>query len=188
MTKKDKRTLKHAALMSRVHEDAHISKQKRRRRPGRKLEAADSMVGGMREALANVPGIDEEDSDEWEGLGSADGGDGNINMEENSGMTGRRVRVRRRAVPGKGKKMVMKSLKHKPGAMKRKAVMEEKERARFGRNLAQLASGGSDRGGEQDTQAGAGDAASDGGQHEKWAALRRFIGTTIEKEAAFRHG
>ncbi|EON67185.1 hypothetical protein W97_06438 [Coniosporium apollinis CBS 100218] len=71
-----------------------------------------------------------------------------------------------------------KSLKSRPGAMKRKEKLERAERERFGRNMAQMAVG-------QQRQEGAGEAAVPG-TGNRWAALRGFIEGTMEKNAAFQ--
>ncbi|EME38070.1 hypothetical protein DOTSEDRAFT_109513, partial [Dothistroma septosporum NZE10] len=138
--KKDKRTIKHNALLNKVHA-AGISKEKKhkRRRPAKKLNTD---VGDLADALPDV------EEDEWEGI--SDDGDG---MEIEEG------------------KMVLTSLKHKPGAMKKKTAMEEKERERFRKNLAQMMGG---KAKEEGT-----------GQADKWKALRAFIGSTMEKHDAF---
>jgi hypothetical protein len=155
LTKKDKRTLKHTALMDRVRE-AGVSKKKRRR-PVKQLK-----VEELRDAL---PAVD--DDDEWEGFEDEEGS------------------VRRRRRRGDGK-MMMRSLKHRPGAMKRKEALQKREVERFGRNLAQLAAGG---GGVEEAGGGHGDAvvrSGEGTQGSKWAALRAFITTTMEQDPAFR--
>lgn len=170
LKKQDKRHLKHAALMHKVR-DASVSKSsstKKRRRPGNKMQAAESW-GGLRDALPEEE--EEEDDEEWEGLSE----DGEV------GVAGKK-RARRRDGQGKIK---MRSLQHRPGAMKRKAVLERREQERFGKNLAQLAANegeGKDgkEGGEGDGVDGGG-----GGQAGKWAALRAFIGGTMEREKAF---
>lgn len=150
LSKQDKRAIKHNQLLHKVRE-AGISKDKkakpRRRRPGKKLDAAEDL-GGLGEALAEVEG-------EWEGVSDD---------EEKEG--------------GKGSgKMKMKSLKTRPGAMKRKARMEGMEVERFGRNLAQMM-------GSNTQPVREGDAGGDG-QKDRWTALRAFIGSTMERDKAF---
>ena len=73
--------------------------------------------------------------------------------------------------------MVMTSLKHKPGAMKKKHKMEVGERDRFARNLAQMV-------GSAGAQVGNGEPAGGAAsQKERWEALRKFIGVSrIENE------
>lgn len=121
----------------------------------------------MRDAL---PDVAEAESDgEWEGL-EDDG------AEEVEGQIAAKARRKR-----KERKLVMTSLKHRPGAMKRRSQMEERERERFGRNLAQMAGNAGGGGGDEGGTAGA-------SQSEKWAALRRFIGGTMVKDDAFGGG
>jgi len=178
LNKKDKRTIKHNALLTKVR-DAGVEKKTKRRRPAKKLKAD---LGGLGDAL---PDVGEED--DWEGI-SEDG-------EEMEGQTLKvddlpkaKRRRRKQAGDGLSKTMTMKSLTHKPGAMKRKHKMEQGEMERFSRNLAQMVGAGPQG-------QGAGGVATDGlgmaapngsaGQQDKWAALRRFIGGTIEKDKAF---
>lgn len=162
LKKKDKRITKHNSLMSRVR-DAGISKTqtRKRRRPSKKLEAAKDMSG-----MANALLESEGDDDEWEGFSGDDA----------EGVDEIRKRKRRRKVSGDGK-MVMRSLKHRPGAMKRKRKMEGAEMERFRRNLAQMA------GGAEGVPVDGGDGTAD-----KWAALRSFIGGTMERDRAFGGG
>jgi hypothetical protein len=107
---------------------------------------------------------------------------------------GEKKRRRRTKKPSTEGKMEMKSLKHKPGAMKRKRVLEGREMERFGKNLAQLV-GSVQRGGDVK-------AVSSGGKQEgaattttgvalqadRWAALRGFIGGSMEQNPAFVKG
>jgi hypothetical protein len=65
-------------------------------------------------------------------------------------------------------------MKSKPGALKRKQKLDNEERARFARNLAQL-SGGADAGSSRAEQGAI--------QSNRWAALRGFIGQTLERRA-----
>jgi len=71
-----------------------------------------------------------------------------------------------------------KSLKSRPGALKRREKVEKEERERFGKNMAQLAGGavrGSAEGGGQETRG-------------RWEALRGFIGATLERKKEFGEG
>lgn len=177
LKKQDKRQLKHAALMHRVR-DAAVSKQsaaKKRRRPGKKMLAAESL-GGLKDAL---PEIAEDEDDEWEGL--SDEG-----MEQSAGDGATTSRKRRKRAAGEGK-IKMNSLKHRPGAMKRKQALERREQDRFARNLAQLAEKNASATGTATAAAPTAgtDGGGDTGQAGKWAALRSFIGSTLEKDKAF---
>ena len=185
LKKRDKRDLKHAAIIHKVR-DAGISKNSsskmKRRRPSKRMEAAESL-GGLRDAL---PDVSEDEDSEWEGLSDDDA------MGE--GVARAKGKKRRRRVEGEGK-IKMKSFKMRPGAMKRKAVLERKEQERFGRNLARLvgsgqAGGGSGKSSNAAESAGGGDegGGAGSGQAEKWAALRNFIGGTMEKDGAFGKG
>lgn len=80
-----------------------------------------------------------------------------------------------------------KTLKHKPGAMKRRQDLEKRERDRFARNMAQMSA--------MDTSAGTGaDAETDHstatqethGTSNRWAALRSFISQTMEQQPVFK--
>jgi len=86
------------------------------------------------------------------------------------------------SVDGKGQaevvvgqaKIQRKSLKTRPGAMKRKENLEKMERDRFNKNLAQLAGHG-----------GAGAATSATSIADRWAALKSHVQSTVEKKAEF---
>jgi hypothetical protein len=136
--------------------------------------------------MADLSGED----DEWEGVESEDG-DAGMAVDGAEGLRKRRRRVRK--VPGEGK-MEMKSLKHKPGAMKRKRVLEGREMERFGKNLAQLV-GSVQRGADVKAGAAADGKTGDGAvgqgpsaQADRWAALRGFIGGSMEQNPAFVKG
>jgi hypothetical protein len=146
---------------------------RRRRRPGKKLLAAEDM-DEMRDALPDLS--DGGGSNEWEGFSGDD-----------SGTQAGAKRRRRRAEAAEGK-IKMRSLKHRPGAMKRKRRMEGVEIERFGRNLAQLSANTKSK--DEATKGDAGDGAADGkgggaSASEKWAALRAFIGSTMERKGGF---
>ena len=63
--------------------------------------------------------------------------------------------------------LTMRTLKSKRGAGKAKAKLEKRETERFGKNMAAMA-------------------ASQKGQTDRWAALRGFIGQTMETSALFK--
>ena len=176
--KRSKRQIHRQQLMERVR-DAGITKPsqskdgvlgKKRRRPAKKLIAAEEM-GGMRDALPEL-----SEDEEWDGFSDA---------EASVQAVGKRRRKRTKDAEGK---IRMRSLPHRPGAMKRKRRMEGVEMERFGRNLAQLSANAESKGGEAGGQAGEGsgiDAEGGGGgasSREKWAALRAFIGSTMERK------
>jgi hypothetical protein len=189
-SKKDKRAMKHSVLMNKVR-DAGVRKSKPRR-PNNKLKTdLESLADALPEIEGMVDGSGEDD--EWEGVESEEDGEGGMAVDGAEGLRKKRRRVRK--VPGEGK-MEMKSLKHKPGAMKRKRVLEGREMERFGKNLAQLV-GSVQRG--ADFKAGSagsadvkkGESAVGQGvsaQADRWAALRGFIGGSMEQNPAFVKG
>ncbi|KAF2485815.1 ribosome biogenesis protein SLX9-domain-containing protein [Neohortaea acidophila] len=188
-TKKDKRTLKHGILLDRI-QDGGIRKPsavsrstasgvKKTRRPGKKLKA--DVVSGLRDVLAEIEDdAGGEYSDEWEGIDEGEG----------SALPGGKRRRRRKQTSSTAAgKMVMKSLPHRAGAMKRKRNMERGEMERFGRNLAQMVGAEGQRSnGMADVEEKDGSSGLAAGQGEKWAALRRFIEGTMEKDRAFAVG
>ncbi|OJD09804.1 hypothetical protein AJ78_08916, partial [Emergomyces pasteurianus Ep9510] len=103
-----------------------------------------------------------------------------------------------------------KSLKHKPGAMKRKETLDRRERERFARNLAQMAavasSSSSSSYSSSSTTAGGRSAGKDNASVEvtqtqapvpgpvdntpmsnRWAALRNFISQTMDQNPGFKN-
>ena len=167
--KRDRKTKQRQQLLHRV-QDSGISKstaQKKRRRPKKKLVAAEDL-DEMRDALPELSDQD-EDEEEWEGLSD---------VEEGTPSEGKR---KQRRVGGGNGQIKMRSLKHRPGAMKRKRKMEGVEMERFGRNLAQLSANTKKPDaaveGVDASQAGGG-----AGTQGKWAALRAFIGSTLERK------
>lgn len=140
-------------------------------------------MSGLRDALPDISprpsGSESDVEEEWEGISDFD-------EAMDSGLQRPNQRRRRRNPDTATGKIVMKSLNHRPGAMKRKRVLEQKEVDRFGRNLAQMAqpiTSGSLTGREGDSGGGGG-----AGQSERWAALRSFIGGTMERDGAFGKG
>jgi len=84
-------------------------------------------------------------------------------------------------------KFTEKSLKSRPGALKRKEKLERMERERFGKNMAQLVAG------TQMESAATTDALVGGEQQpsvhptaSRWAALRGFISQTMEQKEEFK--
>lgn len=176
--------MKHSVLMNKVR-DAGVKKSKPRR-PNRKLKTD---LEGLADALPELEGMVEDgesEDDEWEGVES---GDEEMKVDGEGGAAPKVRRRRAKKTAGEGK-MEMKSLKHKPGAMKRKRVLEGREMERFGKNLAQLV-GSVQRGGSV-AKIGEGDAAAAPAtapaQADRWAALRGFIGGSMEQNPAFVKG
>ncbi|KAI6881427.1 hypothetical protein KC360_g5403 [Hortaea werneckii] len=195
VSKKDKRTIRHNQLLAKVQDaDARVGKKKlKRRRPGKKLATnLDSLADALPE-MENEAGGDEDD---WEGISEDEENDAGM-----AGVEGFRKVKRRRRTPGgvdAANRMKMTSLRHRPGAMKRKHRMEQGEMERFGRNLAQMVGSGQanvsdgksgaakSRQGEGSKATGGEDAgAGAASQSDRWAALRRFIGGTMEQNQAF---
>ena len=73
-----------------------------------------------------------------------------------------------------------KTLKHKPGAQKRKQQIEKTERDRFARNMAQLS--GVDSAGYTNSESNAEQAST----FSRWTALRSFVSQTMEQQAVFK--
>ena len=176
--------MKHSVLMNKVR-DAGVKKSKPRR-PGNKLKTD---MESLASALPELEGMLEEDTgedDEWEGVESGD--EDGMNVDGSAAPKQRRRRAKKSSGEGK---MEMKSLKHKPGAMKRKRVLEGREMERFGKNLAQLV-GSVQRGGSVGKTTGDGDAGAAvpvvAAQADRWAALRGFIGGSMEQNPAFVKG
>lgn len=132
-SKKDKRRIKHAQLMSKVTKSKDT--KQRRRRPNKKLVTTlDSLADALPDDLE-----DSNQSNDAAGSSAAD-----------------QVNIIRR-----------KSLKSKPGAMKRRQKLDNDERDRFAKNLAQMAT----------PQTGVQAISS----ADKLKALRGFISQTLEK-------
>lgn len=173
VTKKDKRVIRHNQLLAKV-EAGGIRKPPPRRRRAKNQELADGMAG----LIESLPQVEDDDPDgEWDGIEDHNDGVQTLGFR-------RANRMRR--------KMVMKSLHHRPGAMKRKATIEHTERDRFARNLANMVGKGNQ--GMQGKVPVADPASttttlttvpSQGNSANRWQALRAFIGETMEKDKAF---
>lgn len=72
------------------------------------------------------------------------------------------------------------TLRHKPGAMKRREKVEKVERDRFTQNMAQMSS--------LSTQAASASAAKTDSNPtaNRWSALRNFISQTMEQQPVFK--
>ncbi|KAK4132056.1 hypothetical protein BT67DRAFT_348016, partial [Trichocladium antarcticum] len=179
-SKRDKRQIKHSAFVSRIAKASSRKTVAKRRRPSKKLVATlDSLGDALDDIQATLDAEDEE--------GDYDG------MDAEQARLGR---VRH------------KSLKSRPGALKRKEKLVRGEMDRFGRSLAQLAgvaaaapptdaataSSGTAAAAAMDTEVVAQDGAQ-GTQTQtsaqttvsssRWAALRGFISATMEQNPAF---
>lgn len=151
--------------MSRIEKSQ--KKPLKRRRPSKKLSTA---LDSLADAL---PELEEADGDEWEGISDDD--DDMKDEDSRLGELRKQVRLRK-AKPADGK-MKLKTLKSRPGAMKRKQRLEETEKERFGRNLASMS---------VPVPAAQSQQAEAGATSNRWAALRGFIGQTMETNAAFK--
>lgn len=187
-TKVAKRKTRHANLLTTLN--SRVAKPVPRRRASKKLKTD---ISALASALPDLD--DEGEDDEWEGIDD-DAADAPV------GLSGRSRR--RKGGDEAQKTMVMRSLKTRPGVGKRKDKMAEGERERFRQNLARLAGAHSQSsqvqvgngmgatGAAADTTASGGadaqsSAAASGATTtaDRWAALRGFIGGTMQKSKAF---
>lgn len=90
-----------------------------------------------------------------------------------------------------------KSLKHRPGAMKRKEKLDRMERDRFAKNMGQLAAGikttdtdNTAMDAQPPVESGVDASAATGGDSSstsaRWAALRSFISQTMDQNPEFK--
>jgi hypothetical protein len=77
-----------------------------------------------------------------------------------------------------------KTLKHRPGAMKRKEKMEKLERDRFIKNMAQMSAIEQAAPKLQENQPTSTESSS---TSNRWAALRGFISQTMDHQPAFKN-
>jgi hypothetical protein len=77
-----------------------------------------------------------------------------------------------------GAKIRHKSMKSRPGALKRREKLERMERERFSKNMAQMAAGSV-------AAPTVGDGTPQSGTASRWAALRGFISQTMEVKPEF---
>lgn len=73
-----------------------------------------------------------------------------------------------------------KTLRHKPGALKRKQQIEKTERERFAKNMVQLSGVDSERGPNPESNA------EQACTSNRWAALRNFVSQTMEQQPVFK--
>lgn len=74
------------------------------------------------------------------------------------------------------------SLKNKPGSMKKKEKLEKMEMDRFGKNMAQMARVTNDERPPNPTDVDAQVTEDVNGASKKWAALRTFIQSTLDRD------
>ncbi|KAK3329848.1 ribosome biogenesis protein SLX9-domain-containing protein [Apodospora peruviana] len=175
-SKRDKRTIRHSAFVSKISKSHPSSKKTlKRRRPSKKLVTTLESLGDALDDIAAES--------------KAKGGDAMMDIEQ--------------ALQGKVRH---KSLKSRPGALKRKEKVVKGEMERFGRSLAQLATVTSSSAGNSSEQqqqqqhnvvataaeekidtTEAPPAPAVSATSNRWAALRGFISATMEQNPAFLH-
>ncbi|KAK7540886.1 ribosome biogenesis protein SLX9-domain-containing protein [Phyllosticta citribraziliensis] len=172
-SKRDKRTIKHSLLLSKITKSAPGSSAagKKRRRPNKKLVTT---LDALADALP-----DSSDAAAATTIQSPAAGDGDEGGHGAAAVD----------VPGAQARILVKdrSLKSRPGALKRKAAIEARERQRFEQNLAEMAKGVPAQQQQQQQQqqdvgmAEAPPAAEAASTADRWKALRAFIGGTMER-------
>ncbi|KAK8245954.1 ribosome biogenesis protein SLX9-domain-containing protein [Phyllosticta capitalensis] len=173
-TKRDKRSIKHSLLLSKLSTSAPNSSAgvKKRRRPNKKLVTSlDALADALPDSSAAAAASQH----------AAEGAEDAATAID---------------VPGAQARIVVKgrSLKSRPGALRRKKAVEDRERLRFERNLAEMARGvpAAAAGQEQEQQvpdvgmaeeaaAAVGGGGAVASTADRWKALRAFIGGTMEK-------
>jgi hypothetical protein len=170
-SKRDKRQIKHSAFVSRIAKASSKKAPLKRRRPSKKLVATLDSLG---DALDDIKATIDAEEQDYDGMDAEQARQGKVRH---------------------------KSLKSRPGALKRKEKLVRGEMDRFGRSLAQLAgvaaaapSAEGVAAGKMDTE-GAVEEGKGGTQAQtlaqptvsssRWAALRGFISATMEQNPAF---
>lgn len=138
-SKRDKRHIKHASLMSRIAKSSQKAPKKRR--------ASKKLVANL-ESLADALPEAAEDSHDAASQ---------VNVIKQN------------------------TLRHKPGAMKRREKLEKVERDRFARNMAQMSNLQS-----APTPANNEPPADANPTANRWSALRNFISQTMEQQPVFK--
>ena len=178
--------MKHSAFVTKI-EKKSTQKKKRSRGSSQRLQ---TQLEGLADALPQLEeaAADSDDGDEdWEGMSEdedlpAQAAEGDM-LGALAGMVNVRKSIKKKAVDENDGKMKLKTLTSNRGAAKRRAKLEGRERERFAKNLAEMskpvASGGA--------VAGAAAAPAAGGPTgDRWAALRGFIGQTLETNPNFK--
>jgi hypothetical protein len=152
--KRDKRLIKHSALLSKIEKSATQKKTLKRRRPNKKLVATLESLGTALDDIVAETGVEDQQAREG--------------------------------------KVRHKSLKSRPGALKKKEKLVKGEMERFGKSLAQLAAVQEQSTGMQvekdageKTQEATETTAAPSSTANRWAALRGFISATMEQNPAF---
>ncbi|EXJ65090.1 hypothetical protein A1O7_01430 [Cladophialophora yegresii CBS 114405] len=154
-SKKDKRRIKHSQLINKVTKSSE--RNPKRRRPNKKLVTT-------LDALADALPRSEETGDDVGGTKIV--------------TTGERPQDQVNIIKRK-------SIKSRPGALKRRENVDRGERDRFAKNMAQLASATStsaatEKRDSKDNEESSPNTAAIPSTSERWAALRRFISQTLE--------
>ncbi|KAM7202648.1 Ribosome biogenesis protein SLX9 domain containing protein [Rhypophila sp. PSN 637] len=164
-SKQDKRLIKHSAFISRVKTSAGVGKNKTLKRR-RPSKKLVTTLESLGDALDDIV--------------TKDGEDGNPKMMDS-----------KQALEGK---IRHKSLKSRPGALKKKEKVVKGEMERFGRSLAQLAtvtgapastSTVQGKGQDMEVEQTQTQATQPSATSNRWAALRGFISATMEQNPAF---
>lgn len=153
---------------------------RKRRRPGRKLVAAEGLVRELGAVLDGIAGEEEEeDEDGWSGIEEDEDEvmDGEVGREDAVA----RREERKAALKANRAKTRLRSLRTRPGALRRKERIVRSEKTRFEANWAGLAGGTS----AKQEEVGGKAAAQPSSTADRWAALRGFITTTMEQNPAF---
>ncbi|KAJ5924436.1 hypothetical protein N7466_008623 [Penicillium verhagenii] len=139
-SKKDKRQIKHAGLMSKIAKNATKTPKKRR--------ASKKLVANLESLADALPEAAEESHDAAS----------QVNVIKQN------------------------TLRHKPGALKRREKVEKVERDRFAKNMAQMS-------GLQATPVPIGTDENNTTANptaNRWSALRNFISQTMEQQPVFK--
>jgi Ribosome biogenesis protein SLX9 len=156
-TKKDKRHIKHSNLITRVTKSSTSSSaaQRNKRRRQKRQLVADL------ESLADALPIGEDATT----AGREGGSSRDIAMREQANVH----------------LILRKSIKSRPGTLKRREKLDKGERERFARNLAEM-------NGKKIESADESSASIANGQHahNRWAALRGFIAQTMEQRSEMK--
>ena len=143
-SKRDKRQIRHATLMSKIAKNS--TKNPKRRRASKKLVA-------NLESLADA--LPDAADDSHDAVSQ-------VNVIKQN------------------------TLRHKPGAMKRREKLEKIERDRFARNMAQMSALPSQSGPPAETTTTTTTTTDANPTANRWSALRNFISQTMEQQPVFK--
>lgn len=153
-TKRDKRHIKHSHLLSKVKKSFLSSSEAQRNKRRRQKKQLVANLGALADALP-----EDDENDRAVGTSTNRG----IALREQSDVNTNLITRR--------------SMKSRPGAMKRRENIDKGERERFAKNLAQMNGKTAERVGEGDKKKLEGSQQT----HGRWAALRGFIAQTMER-------